>query len=111
MTKLLDLDKLETTTEYAITLKGVKHQMKAVSVGDYINLTKLQEGFEGASMVEQVETALKMIMIAFPSVTEEVGRGLNFDQMSAIVNFIMTDSSSSEDASAKPAKDGEASGN
>ncbi len=111
MTKLLDLDKLETTTEYAITLKGVKHQMKAISVGDYINLNKLQDGFEGASIVEQVETALKMIMIAFPSVTEEIGRELNFDLMSAIVNFIMTDSASSDESEAKPAKEGEASGN
>lgn len=106
MTKFLDLDKLESTTEYSITLHGVTHEMKSLSVGDYIKMTKLNERMGKAkASVEQIEIALEMITTAFPSMSDSVVKELSFDQMGAIINFIMVDSTADAPKTEGEAKD------
>lgn len=94
MTKILNLDELETSFEKIIVVKGVKYAMAPFSVEDFINQMKeLEEASEKEmSGVDIYELSLKMIQRAFPTLEAAVLRKLNTFQVDAIYNFLKANS-------------------
>jgi hypothetical protein len=93
MTKVINLDQLETKKDKAVILKGVEHIMKTLTVKDYILQLKTQQEIEKLSTAEEqtVETADKLIELTvdalsqmFPTIAREDLLSLNMDQLNAM---------------------------
>lgn len=94
MTKILNLDELETSFEKVIVVKGVKYAMAPFSVEDFINQMKeLEQAAEQEmSGVDVYELSLKMISRAFPTLASTDLRKLNTFQVDAIYAFLKDNS-------------------
>lgn len=91
MTKILNLDELETTIEKVIVLKGVKHPFVPFSVGDFIDNLKEMEANakrEDVPMSEYMEHMIGMVQRSFPSIPEQEVRDLPMEKLKAITDFI-----------------------
>jgi hypothetical protein len=95
VTKVLNLDALETTVERVIVLKGVEYKMKPFTVEGFVNQMKEIEeiGDREPSGSEVYATSVKMIQRAFPDLTDEVLNGLYTHQVDAIFAFLKDRSS------------------
>lgn len=90
MTKVLNLDALDTNVERSIIVKGKTYMMQPFSVEDFINQMKEIEqiGDKEPSGSEMYETSLRMILRAFPTLDDATLRSLNTFQVDAIYNFL-----------------------
>lgn len=90
MAKLLNLDEIAPKAEKVIVLKGKEHEMKPVSVGDFIRLTQEVEDMAGKEIKvsEQFKYFIKTVMDSFPTIEEEVLTGLTLEKLRVIVDFI-----------------------
>lgn len=90
MTKVLNLDDLETSVERSVVVGGKTYMMEAFSVEDFINQMKEIEeiGDKVPSASEMMETTLKMIQRAFPTMPNEVLRKLKTHQIDALYEFL-----------------------
>lgn len=90
MTKVLNLDQLETTIDKVVTIKGVDHRMTPLSVEDFINQMKEIDEATSSEMtaLEMYELSLRVILRAFPTITEAQLRTLNTWQIDALYAFL-----------------------
>lgn len=90
MTKILNLDDIETSIEKSIVIHGATYNLKPFSVEEFIDQMKEVEalGQETISGSEMYEMTLRMIMRAFPGLTDEKLRKLNTHQVDAIYAFL-----------------------
>jgi hypothetical protein len=93
MTKIINLDQLETRKDKAVILKGQEHIMKTLTVKDYILQLKTQQEIEKLSQSPEqtVETADRLIELTvdalsqlFPTIAREDLEALNMDQLNAM---------------------------
>jgi hypothetical protein len=96
MTKVINLDQLETRKDKAVILKGKEHVMKTLTVKDYILQLKTQQEIEklsvkAASVEADVDTADKLIELTvdalsqlFPSIDRDDLLALNMTQLNAL---------------------------
>lgn len=105
MTKIINLDDLETRKDRLVILKGVEHVMKTLTVKDYVQQLKKQAEIEKLSAVTEqtVETADRLIELTvdalasvFPTIPRDQLEGLNMDQLNAM--RALADGYASEDA-------------
>lgn len=112
MTKILNLDKIETKREKAIILGGVEHVMKTFTVKEYIyhmkeaaKLSKLDEN-NIDSLDQGLAATVSILMNAFPTVTKEQFDALTMDQLDAIRELV--DDQTEEDLGQEPEGEAEA---
>lgn len=93
MTKIINLDDLETRKDKVVILKGVEHVMKTLTVRDYVQQLKKQAEIESLTANENhtVETADKLVELTidalaavFPTIPREQLELLNMDQLNAM---------------------------
>lgn len=95
----LNLDEVEPSVQKILTIKGVKHEFKQPSVGEFIEEMKrvreLQKKFKGKEDVDQFEVIEVMIdsqrrsvKNAFPTIPDDVLNDLTQDQLNTIRDFI-----------------------
>lgn len=92
MTKILNLDKIETKRDKVIILGGVEHVMKALTVKDYINQMKAsaelntlalhEDNLEDAERV--MDLTIDALVKLFPTITREQFEALTMEQLTAI---------------------------
>lgn len=90
MTKILNVDEIETDLDKAIVVGGVTYQMTPFSVEDFLdNMRQIesisQQELTGADLYER---SLGMIIRAFPGLPEDVVKKLNTHQVEAIFQFM-----------------------
>ena len=90
MTKVLNLDDLETTIERELIIGGVTHKMKPFTVEAFINQMKEIEqiGDKEPTGSEMYATSVKMIQRAFPTLTDDVIKNMTTFQIDAVYNFL-----------------------
>jgi hypothetical protein len=97
MTKVINLDELETRKDKAVVLKGQEHIMKTLTVKDYILQLKMQQEIEKLSSAEEqtVETADRLIELTvdalnqvFPTIDRNDLLALNMDQLNAMRGLV-----------------------
>lgn len=93
MTKIINLDQLETKRDKVVVLGGEEHVMRTLTVKDYIQQLKKQQEIEKLStnIDDSPETADRIIELTvdalhtlFPTITREQLEGLNMDQLNAM---------------------------
>lgn len=93
MTKIINLDQLETKRDKVVVLGGKEHVMATLTVKDYIQQLKGQQELEKlASDVDAtpetadriVELTISALQKLFPTITREQLESLNMEQLSAM---------------------------
>jgi hypothetical protein len=107
MPKMLNLDEVAASTERVLTIKGVTYAMKPMSVADFIEYTSATQAEQlkatktkakaktsdkpkpalEKSIKDIMETFIEMVTKSFPTLPDEIVRGLTLDQLNAIVSF------------------------
>ncbi len=94
MAKILNLDEL-APEEKQLKLKGEGYSMKEMSVDDFISITRKAEKIEKDStdmpMSDRVEFLMDMVCDSFPTCPRDDLRGLNLEQLNAIIEFARGD--------------------
>lgn len=112
MTKIVNLDQLETKRDKVVILKGVEHVMTTLTVKDYIQQLKASAEIEKLTSTEDAtpETADRIVELTidalaklFPSISRDELESLNMDQLNAIRGL-------AEDYTADEAPEGEPTG-
>jgi hypothetical protein len=90
VTKVLNLDDLETTVERVIVIGGKEHKMKPFTVEAFINQMKEIEqiGDNEPSGSEMFATSVRMIQRAFPTLDDDVVKNMTTFQIDAVYNFL-----------------------
>lgn len=92
MTKVLNLDELETAVEKEIVVDGTSHKMVPLSVEEFISNMKeieaIQEAGTELTPSDTFERSLNMILRAFPTLTAERVRQMKTHQVDALFNFV-----------------------
>ncbi len=88
--KFLNLDEY-VPDEKIITLGGVKHSMREITVEEYIAKVKAARDVVEADLTvdQQVEKTIEMIVEAFPTMTPALLKPLTLSQLTLILDFIM----------------------
>lgn len=110
MTKILNLDALETKREKAIILNGKEHVMKTFTVKEYIYhmreaeklATLPQESLD--TLAAGVDATISILLNAFPTVERPELEALNMVQLDAIRELIDTVAEAELDAEQGEAK-------
>lgn len=94
MTKILNLDKIQTKRDKVIILGGEEHVMKVFTVKEYIfhmkeaeKLGKMEED-NIDTLGKGLDATISILCNAFPTVKREQFEGLNMEQLSAIRGLI-----------------------
>lgn len=88
MAKILNVDGL-TKEKKEIVLKGVSHEIKEMSVDDFLaTMDTASKLDKDASPKAQIDAVVAMIVRAIPSLDEKDIRALPFEQLNAIASFI-----------------------
>lgn len=94
MTKIINLDALETKREKAIILNGKEHVMKTFTVKEYIyhmrqaeKLTKLEEG-SLETLSAGIDATIDILAAAFPTIKREELEVLTMEQLEAIRSLV-----------------------
>lgn len=79
-----------------LTMGGVQHEVKPLTVQDFIDNLKAASELEGKSLSEvplheQVDASVKEIIKAVPTLQEGVVRAMSIEAITAILNFIRGD--------------------
>ena len=86
--KYLDLDSVDSGLEVVVKLDGVEHKLQQVTVEDFIANTKLLQNMKAeASLEEEVEVVITMLLRAFPTMNREQLRKLSMAKLNAILDF------------------------
>jgi hypothetical protein len=100
MTKILNLDTIQTKRDKAIILGGVEHVMKTLTVKEYIYHMKQAETLSklGEDSIDTLSAGLaatvNILTNAFPTVLREQFEDLSMEQLEAIRELV--DSSNDE---------------
>lgn len=86
--KFLDLDALTSENEITIKLNGTVHKLQPLTVGDFINNTKLiQQLGTAADMETEIEAILTLLLRTFPTMKREELVNLPVQSLNAILEF------------------------
>ena len=86
--KFLDLDALAPKEVFRIKLNGKEHEMKQMTVEDFVWATKEAEMRENSgSPVEMISMMIDVLKRQFPTIEEDEFRGIGFEKLAAILDF------------------------
>ena len=88
--KILNIDALAKATR-SITLGGVTHEIKEMTVENFIETTKQAEALEkegGATFSDQIEATISMIKRSIPTIEEAQLRALSIEQLVMVSKFL-----------------------
>lgn len=90
MTKILNLDEVESTIDKTLVIKGVSYAMRPFSVDEFINQMKEIEEVSKSNLtgVDLYKKSLEMIRRAFPGLTDEIIGEMTTFQIDAIYAFM-----------------------
>lgn len=89
MTKVLNLDEVETKLEKAIKFGGKEYVMSPLSVGDYVaQLKELQAIDQEKDPAQVFEKMIASVVRAFPTMKEAQARKMTLSQLEALTRFI-----------------------
>lgn len=88
-TKILNLDEITPPLEVVVKLNGKEHKLKTFTVEDFVENTKLAQSVTGTELTveEEVNIVIKMLIRAFPTMSESDLRSMSLDKLSAILEF------------------------
>jgi len=104
----LDLDAIENEVEIVVKLNGKEHALQPITVDDFIYNTKLvQDLGTNPDFEKETMTIIKMLIRAFPTMTEEELRKLPLVKLNAILDFAQKHNGSKqvEESMAEEAKE------
>lgn len=112
MTKILNVDELETGLDKAIVVGGKSYTMTPFSVEDFLNNMReiediSQQELTGADLYEK---SLRMVMKAFPGLPQDVMSKLNTHQVEAIFQFMKAQTDEEAERITKDASEGNVTG-
>jgi hypothetical protein len=93
MTKIINLDQLQTKRDKVVILGGAEHVMVNLTVKDYVHQLKQQAEMEKLATAPDsdpesadrvVELTVDILHKLFPTITKEQLEGLNLDQLNAM---------------------------
>lgn len=85
MTKVLNLDALKTEAPVAIIVNEKRHEMRLATVQTFIdNMRMIEDLGTNPSMIREIEVAKKVILSAFPTLTEKELGDLPLDALRQI---------------------------
>ena len=88
MAKVFNVDALAKESR-EIVLKGITHEVREMSVDDFLAAMKTADDLEKATgPEEQIEALVKTVHRAIPTLSVEVIREMPFDHLNAISQFI-----------------------
>lgn len=84
----LDLDAIAPTVECVVKLGGTEHKLQPMSLENFIKTTEILNSIPAEpSARDEFENTIKLLQIAFPTMTASMLRGLTHDQLGAILAF------------------------
>ena len=91
MSKVLNLDEVSSEEEKALKIKGNEYQMAAMSVKNFVEISRKEESLvklgDEASMADQLELYIDMVGMMFPEMGEDVLKTLKLNQLMSIMEF------------------------
>jgi hypothetical protein len=110
MTKILNLDKLVKEAGRQLVLEGATHNIREMSVTDFIEVTRMAEAMQrdGATVADQVEATVKLIVRLIPTITEETLVKLPLETLSEIASFVRGETNGDGEPEVAPVAEGEA---
>lgn len=92
MAKILNLDELGKKEVRAIVIGGKEHEIKEMSVEDFIEVTKSAEKLEKTTdPAEQIQETVNMLQRALPTVDRKDLLALSFEKLTALGAFVRGD--------------------
>ncbi|MDY7537616.1 hypothetical protein QN372_00490 [Undibacterium sp. RTI2.1] len=90
MTKILNLDKLDTTSNRVLSIGGVDHKIHEMTVENFIVTTRTVEALSKGtvSVADQVEATLDMILRSVPTLDRASLFGRGLAQLNVIAEFV-----------------------
>ena len=87
--KFLDLDALAPKEVFRIKLNGKEHEMKQMTVEDFVWATKEAEARqdEDGDPAAMLRMMIDVLQRQFPSIDKEEFKELGFDKLAAILDF------------------------
>lgn len=88
--KILNLDKLQRAPDRELHFKGKVHKILPVSVEHFVDTTKMVQDIieKGMDPVDQLNTAVAMIMKLVPTLTREELMSVEAETLNIIANFV-----------------------
>lgn len=86
--KILDLDGLEESEVVTIVLNGTRHQLKEMSVQDFIWSQQEIKRQDKLDELGQFESLLKLLARQFPTATEAEFRALPMSKLRKLMDFV-----------------------
>lgn len=86
-TEFLNLDEVAAPKRH-VTIKGVKYHVEEMTVDNFIETTRSSKSIADADQVTQMEATVGMVKRYIPEAPLEVLRGLNFQKLDVLMNFI-----------------------
>lgn len=91
MAEMLNLDDFAKVTKI-VNIKGEEHEVVEMTVETFIAATNESKKFESKDLendsVAQIESAVRMLAYAIPTLSEERIRKLNFGQIKVLMAFV-----------------------
>ena len=89
-TQFLDLDALLPAVEVTVKLGGKSHKLKQLSVQDFVaNTADQQKLGEASTLAAEVETVVRMLHRAFPTITIEAFHKLELAKLYKLLSFAL----------------------
>lgn len=91
MTKILNLDKLSATSTRELVIGGKTYTVPDMTVENFIETTRAAADLaknEEATMADQIEATIDMIVRGIPSITRDALKGYSLTQLGQIANFV-----------------------
>jgi len=113
MAKILNLDALSANEEAReLVIKGVTYPVIEMSVANFIETTRAAEKLsDAASIVDQIEATIDMIIRCVPTLPREALGGLTLEKLRSITAFVRGDNEQADTVPADKAEDGTPAGN
>jgi hypothetical protein len=90
-TKILNFDKIAPTRVLQLEIEGRTHEVREMSVGDFVTLQQdIKRLEESDDVAEQLETTVNMIVRMVPGLDRDVVRGWPLPKLNAVAHFVQS---------------------
>lgn len=89
--KVLNLDKLAVAQKRQLVIAGVKYAIEEMTVSNFIETTKAAERLANASILDQVEATIDLVLRSVPTVSREVLGVMPLETLQTVVAFVRGD--------------------
>jgi hypothetical protein len=102
MAKILNLDKLQKTSDRKLKINGVDYAIEPMSVENFIETTRTVERLvkEGATVADQIEATVDMICRSVPTAPRDALKKYQLDTLDTIATFVRGEDVEEQEAAA-----------